>query len=158
MEDPDMIQRPAPTPGVIDSFKTLSGDKSIIFKTLIGSLTDIEDPKRDPMSIPCIPGLSLHYWLLKAEEGELSSEELTKDNDKTIDTQKPHFQDEIYIVLDGVGEFKLGNDQPKDIKKGDIIFVPAKMEHKFITSKGSDLQLLIFFGPDYCGRDASKII
>jgi len=155
MNTTDMTQRSAPTPGIIDSFEALSQDKSVIFKTLIGSLTDIDDPKRDPMSIPCIPGLSLHYWLLKAEQEKSGTEE---EDPKTKDTQKPHFQDEIYVVLDGVGEFKLGQDEPVDIKKGSILFVPAKMEHKFITSKGSDLHLLIFFGPDYCGRDASKVV
>ena len=127
-----------PTPGIIGNIDSIVSDKEIVFKTLIGSMTAIEEPKTESI-IPWVSGLSMHYWLLK------------KDNK---DTQNPHFQDEIYFILEGSGKIKIG-ENTINIKKGDVIFVPAYKEHHFLHLD-SDLRILIFFGPDYCGRDASR--
>lgn len=47
-----------------------------------------------------------------------------------VDPQTPHDRDEVYVVHSGVGIFVLGdNEQPFDA--GDVLFVPAGVEHRF---------------------------
>ncbi|MEW6603700.1 MAG: cupin domain-containing protein [Thermoproteota archaeon] len=59
------------------------------------------------------------------------------------DTQEPHSADELYYVIEGSGYMELGkNRQP--VKKGSIIFVPAKMHHRFYGNK-EDLVVLYMF-------------
>jgi mannose-6-phosphate isomerase-like protein (cupin superfamily) len=47
-----------------------------------------------------------------------------------IDLQKPHDQDEIYVVISGSGSF-FNNGQRRPFAAGDLIFVPAGVEHRF---------------------------
>lgn len=49
---------------------------------------------------------------------------------KKIDLQKPHEQDEIYIVISGSGTF-LNDGQRRPFAAGDLIFVPAGVVHRF---------------------------
>lgn len=59
------------------------------------------------------------------------------------DGQSPHQQDEIYYVESGVAKINIeGNDY--DLRKGSIVFVPAKAEHHFHSIK-EDLKTLVFF-------------
>ncbi len=47
-----------------------------------------------------------------------------------VDPQTPHDRDEVYVVHSGVGIFVLGdNEQP--FGAGDVLFVPAGVEHRF---------------------------
>ena len=66
------------------------------------------------------------------------------------DQQKPHGEDEIYYVLSGRARVKLrdkaGKDQDLAIVPGDVIFVPARQEHRF-HSITEELSLLVFFAP-----------
>lgn len=47
-----------------------------------------------------------------------------------VDTQTPHRQDEVYVIISGKGFFYL-NGERMDCKKGDLLFVPAGMVHQF---------------------------
>ena len=47
-----------------------------------------------------------------------------------VDLQKPHDQDEIYVVINGNGIF-YNNGERRPFKTGDVIFVPAGIEHRF---------------------------
>ncbi len=59
------------------------------------------------------------------------------------DGQQPHTQDEIYYVESGVAKINIeGSDF--DLKKGSIVFVPAKAKHYF-HSITEDLKTLVFF-------------
>jgi len=59
------------------------------------------------------------------------------------DTQEPHSADELYYVIEGSGFIELvKNRQP--VKKGSIIFVPAKMRHRFCDNKDDLVVLYIF--------------
>ena len=49
---------------------------------------------------------------------------------KKIDLQKPHDQDEIYVVIGGTGQF-FNNGQCRTFSPGDLIFVPAGVAHRF---------------------------
>jgi mannose-6-phosphate isomerase-like protein (cupin superfamily) len=60
-----------------------------------------------------------------------------------IDEQQPHLLDEVYYVLEGVSKFRLAEDE-YDVKQGDVIYVPAHVEHKFFNIR-EDLRLLVFF-------------
>ncbi len=61
------------------------------------------------------------------------------------DPQKPHNEDEIYYVLEGRGQIRVGEeDQP--VQPGSIVFVPAHAPHHF-HSITEDLTLLVFFAP-----------
>ena len=47
-----------------------------------------------------------------------------------VDLQQPHDQDEIYVVISGSGIF-YNNGERRPFKTGDLIFVPAGIEHRF---------------------------
>ncbi|MBK8561813.1 MAG: cupin domain-containing protein [Saprospiraceae bacterium] len=49
---------------------------------------------------------------------------------KRVDLQKPHDQDEIYVVISGTGTF-FNNGERRPFAAGDLIFVPAGVEHRF---------------------------
>ncbi len=63
-----------------------------------------------------------------------------------IDHQKPHDRDEVYIIVDGHGDFYCdGNTTP--FTKGDFLFVPAGVEHRFINFSEDFSTWVIFYGP-----------
>ena len=65
---------------------------------------------------------------------------------ENIDTQIPHKQDEIYIIASGNAEF-LRNETMISCKTGDALFVPARMEHRFINFSKDFSTWVIFYGP-----------
>ena len=66
---------------------------------------------------------------------------------KKIDEQQPHKQDEIYIIASGNSDF-YRNGETINCKKGDVIFVPAKMEHRFINFSDDFATWVIFYGEE----------
>jgi mannose-6-phosphate isomerase-like protein (cupin superfamily) len=64
-----------------------------------------------------------------------------------IDTQTPHRQDELYLVASGTAEFFRDDDSVK-CKAGDVLFVPAGMEHRFKNFSADFATWVIFYGPD----------
>lgn len=69
-----------------------------------------------------------------------------------IDTQTPHKQDEIYVIISGhSGFFRSG--ERINCKRGDIIFVPAGTEHYFENFSDDFATWVIFYGPE--GGEAS---
>lgn len=62
------------------------------------------------------------------------------------DFQQPHDQDECYIVIEGHGQFVMG-EHIVDFKPGDFLFVPAGMSHKFINFGDKMEAWVIFYGP-----------
>jgi mannose-6-phosphate isomerase-like protein (cupin superfamily) len=59
------------------------------------------------------------------------------------DTQEPHSADELYYVIEGSGFIELGKTT-RPVKKGSIIFVPAKMHHRFYGNKDELVVLYMF--------------
>ena len=59
------------------------------------------------------------------------------------DGQSPHGQDEVYYVLNGMGQFTVGGETVK-VKAGEVLFVAAGEEHRFHDIE-QDLDLLVFF-------------
>lgn len=81
------------------------------------------------------PGLEVGVYVLVAPEP---------------DTQQPHADDEVYVVLEGTGVLQVeGADVPmKDVpvKEGDAVFVEAGAEHRF-TAYEQLATLVIFTRP-----------
>jgi mannose-6-phosphate isomerase-like protein (cupin superfamily) len=68
------------------------------------------------------------------------------------DPQKPHNEDEIYVVLAGRAQIRVGEtDFPANA--GDSIFVPANLEHRF-HSITEELRVIVVFGPAEYSRKA----
>ena len=62
------------------------------------------------------------------------------------DTQTPHEQDELYVVVRGHGQFKRAGEV-FECKAGDVLFVPAVMEHRFENFSDDFATWVIFYGP-----------
>ena len=60
------------------------------------------------------------------------------------DLQKPHTRDEIYVIVEGEGEFECGESKG-DFKAGDLIFVPKNTFHRFLNFGRSLKTWVIFF-------------
>ena len=61
------------------------------------------------------------------------------------DQQRPHHEEEVYLVMEGRGRFRIG-DQDFAAEPGALLTVPARVEHAF-HSITDDLLLLVFFAP-----------
>ena len=68
-----------------------------------------------------------------------------------IDPQKPHSEDEVYLVYSGRGVITVGaEDRP--VQPGALVYVPALVEHRF-HSISEELTVLVFFAPaEYTNR------
>jgi mannose-6-phosphate isomerase-like protein (cupin superfamily) len=61
------------------------------------------------------------------------------------DPQQPHNEDEVYYVVRGRARMRVGNDE-QVVKAGSVIFVAAKVEHRFFDVS-EELEVLVFFAP-----------
>lgn len=151
MEPDPLSERPAPQPGQIwrlsemqcaalETFKGVErGDicfhdadtSDDWFRVLIGNY-----PPGDS-KIPVLPNLGLYFWYIPPLYD---------------DTQTPHKEDEAYFVLGGRGQICVAGQEKREVRKGDLVFVPRCAPHKFFTPyEGEGLALLIIFSPVYSG-------
>lgn len=70
------------------------------------------------------------------------------------DPQQPHGQDEVYIVMSGSGYFVSAGTRAR-FGAGDMLFVPAGMEHRFEDFTDDLVTWVIFYGPE--GGEASML-
>ncbi len=63
-----------------------------------------------------------------------------------IDKQTPHKQDELYIVINGTGEF-MNDGKLSEFKPGDVVFAPAGVDHRFVNFTDDFVTWVIFYGP-----------
>lgn len=68
------------------------------------------------------------------------------------DPQRPHAEDESYLVLSGRGRLRIA-DRDYDVEPGRLFFVERGTEHAF-HSVAEDLMLLVFFAPAEGSTDA----
>jgi mannose-6-phosphate isomerase-like protein (cupin superfamily) len=61
------------------------------------------------------------------------------------DTQSPHTEDELYVVLSGRGRATVG-EAVRDVRAGTIVFVAAGVVHRFHDIE-ERLVLFVAFGP-----------
>ena len=83
-------------------------------------------------------------FTIMMEHGSMSIEYFAP---KGNDTQTPHKQDEIYVIIDGQSSF-YRDGETISCKKNDILFVPAGMEHHFENFSGDFATWVIFYGPE----------
>ena len=62
------------------------------------------------------------------------------------DPQQPHEQDELYVVASGSGFF-LNDTLTQPFGPGDVLFVPAGVEHRFFDFTDDFGTWVIFYGP-----------
>ena len=62
------------------------------------------------------------------------------------DRQEPHDQDELYVVIRGIGSFVKGGET-RSFKPGDAIFVEAGTDHAFTEFSEDFATWMIFWGP-----------
>jgi len=65
---------------------------------------------------------------------------------KGSDPQIPHDRDEVYVIVKGSGRFVLG-ERDFSCKAGEVIFVPAGVEHRFVDFTDDLAAWVLFFGP-----------
>lgn len=64
-----------------------------------------------------------------------------------VDRQQPHTRDEIYVVASGTGHFVNG-DQRHPFELGEVLFVPASVEHRFVEFTDDFATWVFFYGPE----------
>jgi mannose-6-phosphate isomerase-like protein (cupin superfamily) len=62
------------------------------------------------------------------------------------DVQTPHTQDELYVIVSGSGTFRRG-EETTSFAPGDVLFVPARMPHKFEKFSDDLVIWVVFYGP-----------
>jgi mannose-6-phosphate isomerase-like protein (cupin superfamily) len=65
---------------------------------------------------------------------------------KQVDTQTPHEQDELYVIARGHGSFNRDGENVQ-CKAGDVLFVPAGIQHRFENFTDDFATWVIFYGP-----------
>ena len=64
-----------------------------------------------------------------------------------VDNQDPHPRDELYIVTTGSGYFVKGNEK-HPVETGEVLFVPAGVEHRFVDFSDDFTTWVFFYGPE----------
>jgi len=63
-----------------------------------------------------------------------------------VDSQKPHLRDELYVIASGSGGF-ICEARTDAFGPGDIFFVPAGTDHRFVSFSADFSTWVIFLGP-----------
>ena len=63
------------------------------------------------------------------------------------DMQKPHTRDEVYVIARGSGWFVNGPER-HPFHTGDVLFVPAGVEHRFDEFTDDFCTWVMFYGPE----------
>jgi quercetin dioxygenase-like cupin family protein len=61
------------------------------------------------------------------------------------DEQRPHSEDEVYLVISGRASFRAGGQEQAAVP-GSLIFVERAVEHRFVDIT-EDLTVLVLFAP-----------
>lgn len=73
---------------------------------------------------------------------------------QSVDRQKPHTRDEVYIVARGEG-YIFDGEQTHPVEEGSFIFVPAGQQHRFEKFSPGFAVWVFFYGPE--GGETGKI-
>lgn len=63
------------------------------------------------------------------------------------DPQTPHDRDEVYVIASGTGSF-LRDQEIVRFSPGDMLFVPARMKHRFENFSAEFATWVFFYGPE----------
>ena len=92
--------------------------------------TDRDNSGRRYLEFLRVPSLSGGLYVLAAGD---------------TDPQSPHGEDEVYVVVRGRGQIRMGAED-RVVSAGSVVYVPACVEHRFHDIL-EDLVVLVFFAP-----------
>jgi mannose-6-phosphate isomerase-like protein (cupin superfamily) len=78
------------------------------------------------------------------EHGSLQVEIYQPDQ---VDLQTPHSRDELYVVVAGSGTF-INGEERNPFGPGDVLFVPAGVDHRFVDFTDDFSTWVFFYGPE----------
>ncbi|HEX6550875.1 MAG TPA: cupin domain-containing protein [Gammaproteobacteria bacterium] len=64
-----------------------------------------------------------------------------------VDRQRPHSRDELYVIISGSGQFRSGTAR-YPFQPGEVLFVPAGVEHRFEEFTEDFATWVFFYGPE----------
>jgi len=64
-----------------------------------------------------------------------------------VDHQQPHTRDELYVISTGSGYFVKGESRER-FEKGEVLFVPAGVVHRFEDFSDDFSTWVFFYGPE----------
>ncbi|MFY9552682.1 MAG: cupin domain-containing protein [Thermoanaerobaculia bacterium] len=91
-----------------------------------------------------LPGKNGERWAVVLEHGTLEVEIYAP---RGHDPQQPHTRDELYVVVSGSGEFVNGGRRER-FGPGDVLFVLARVEHRFENFTNDLVVWVVFYGPE----------
>ena len=91
-----------------------------------------------------VPGAGGERFAKVLEHGSLVVEIYAP---RGTDPQQPHTRDELYVVVEGGGEFVSGAER-RDFATGDVLFVPAGVAHRFENFTDDLVVWVVFYGPE----------
>lgn len=91
-----------------------------------------------------LPGPNGERWATVLEHGTLDVEIYAP---RGSDPQKPHTRDEVYVVVQGSGKFRNGESLAA-FGPGDVLFVPARVVHRFEDFTDDLVVWVVFYGPE----------
>ena len=97
---------------------------------LIHLIDQQNQSEQDYLEFLRVPSLSAGLYMLAAG---------------AVDMQEPHTEDEIYYVIGGRGFIQVGQES-RPVEAGSLVFVKARVEHRF-HSISEDLRVLVIFAP-----------
>lgn len=62
------------------------------------------------------------------------------------DKQTPHDRDEVYVIASGKGRF-VNQGRQQEVESGEVLFVPAGAEHRFVDFSDDFATWVLFYGP-----------
>jgi mannose-6-phosphate isomerase-like protein (cupin superfamily) len=63
-----------------------------------------------------------------------------------VDHQEPHERDEVYVIASGTGSFVVAGER-SEVEAGEVLFVPAGVEHRFVEFSDDFATWVVFYGP-----------
>jgi mannose-6-phosphate isomerase-like protein (cupin superfamily) len=91
-----------------------------------------------------LPGPADERYVELFQHGTMSIELYAPRGD---DPQTPHTKDEVYVVVQGSGQFRNGDARHR-FGPGDLLFVPAGVTHRFEEFTDDLAVWVVFYGPE----------
>ena len=97
-----------------------------------------------PEALARLPGPAGERYVELFQHGTLSVELYAP---RGTDPQTPHTRDEVYVIVSGSGEF-VNDGKRERFGPGDLLFVPAHVEHRFERFTDDLAMWVVFYGPE----------
>lgn len=94
-------------------------------------------------ALAALAGQAEQPFVLLFRHGTLEVEIYKPDG---VDRQRPHDRDEVYVVISGDGWFVNGATRNR-FEAGEVLFVPAGVEHRFEDFSADFSTWVFFYGP-----------